>query len=67
MKTLTPIKAIRKHCLDCQGYEKAGVRNCSFFDCPLYLFRMGKNPKRKGIGCKDMSRVLEAKKPYVES
>lgn len=46
---LTPIKAIRKHCLDCSGGSVAEVRNCIVTDCPLYQYRLGKNPNRKGI------------------
>lgn len=44
MKRLTPIKAIRKHCMDCSCNERAEVRNCVIPNCPLYPFRMGKRP-----------------------
>lgn len=44
MKTLTPIKAIRKNCLDCSGNSYEEVRLCPITDCPLYRFRLGKNP-----------------------
>ena len=47
---LTPLKAIKKHCLECSGYEKKGVRECAIKDCVLYEYRQGKNPKRNGIG-----------------
>lgn len=46
-KKVTPLKAIRAKCLDCccgQSYE---VKNCTAEDCPLYLFRFGKNPNIK--------------------
>lgn len=46
---LTPVKAIKKHCLDCSGGFKKEVRECIIQDCPLYPFRLGKNPNRKGI------------------
>ncbi len=39
----SPIKAIRKKCLDCSGGNDAEVRKCVITDCPLYPFRMGKN------------------------
>ena len=45
--TLTPQKAIRMHCLDCSGYIKKDIKDCVIPDCPLYDFRMGKNPYRK--------------------
>ena len=47
MKT-TPLKAIKKHCLECSGYEKKQVRECVITDCPLFPFRAGSNPNRKG-------------------
>lgn len=46
---LSPVKAIKKHCLDCSGGSKKEVRECIIQDCPLYPFRLGKNPNRKGI------------------
>ena len=45
---LTPLKAIKKHCLECSGYEKKQVRECVVKDCVLYEYRQGKNPNRKG-------------------
>ncbi len=47
---LTPLKAIRKKCLDCSGGSRAEVRECTIPDCSLYLYRLGKNPARKGMG-----------------
>jgi hypothetical protein len=47
---LTPLKAIRAKCLDCSGMSAKEVRECEFTECPLYPFRFGKNPSRKGIG-----------------
>ncbi len=45
----TPIKAIRAKCLECSNYQPKEVRNCLILDCPLYPYRLGKNPNRKGI------------------
>ena len=45
---LTPIKAIRAKCLDCVCGSAAEVRACPCEDCPLYPYRMGHNPARKG-------------------
>lgn len=47
---LSPIRSIRAKCLECSGYMPSEVRNCEIKECPLYFFRMGKNPNRKGIG-----------------
>ena len=49
MKTNTPIKSIRQHCLECSCQQKGEVLNCQIKDCPLYPFRLGTNPNRKGI------------------
>ncbi len=45
----TPIKAIRAKCLECSNYQPKEVRNCLIIDCPLFPYRFGKNPNRKGI------------------
>lgn len=49
MERLSPVKAIRVKCLDCAGGMKE-VRLCSTESCPLYPYRMGRNPSRAGIG-----------------
>jgi len=49
---LTPIKAIRFHCLDCVCWVPSEVKNCTSKLCPLYPYRMGTNPERAGIGGK---------------
>lgn len=48
--SLTPLKAIRKHCLECSGGSWNEVKLCVIPTCPLYRYRFGHNPKRKGIG-----------------
>ena len=47
MKRLSPLRAIRKKCIDCSGFELKRVRECPFdgvieTECPLYPLRMGK-------------------------
>ncbi|HRQ55040.1 MAG TPA: hypothetical protein PL018_12335 [Ignavibacteriaceae bacterium] len=49
---MTPLKAIRKNCLECSSGSASEVNNCIITDCPLYQFRLGKNPNRAGIGRK---------------
>lgn len=44
-KRLTPMRAIRKKCLDCSGTWHE-VKLCPVTTCPLYVFRFGKNPYR---------------------
>jgi hypothetical protein len=53
MKKLTPLKAIRLNCIDCQGGSKLRVRLCDIITCPLYIYRFGHNDKRKNIGNKN--------------
>jgi len=52
MKYLTPIRGIRKFCLECSGGSVKEVRKCIIKDCSLYDFRLGKNPRRRGINQK---------------
>jgi len=49
---LTPLKAIRAKCIECVCGSKAEVRKCVIPSCPLYPYRMGHDPHRKGIGGK---------------
>lgn len=39
-----PNKAIRTKCLECQGQDTAGVRQCPVVTCQLWPFRMSGNP-----------------------
>jgi len=48
MKNQTPLQAIRAKCIECSGDQKAEVRFCPMTDCPLYPFRMKRNPNYKG-------------------
>lgn len=49
---MTPLKAIRKKCLECCCGQYKEVRLCPSRDCPLYPFRFGRNPNRLGTGYK---------------
>ena len=66
MKNLSPLKAIRKNCLDCCNGSAKEVRLCPIEDCPLHQFRFGKNPNRAGVGGKGFPRKL-VEKSLVES
>jgi hypothetical protein len=48
-KNLTPLKSIRAYCLECSNQQPKEVRECPIKNCPLYEYRYGTNPKRKGI------------------
>lgn len=39
-----PLAAIRLFCLECMGGVRAEVDMCTAGECPLYNYRLGKNP-----------------------
>ena len=45
---LTPLKAIRRHCLHCMGGSYQLVRDCPSMACPLYPLRLKRAVK--GVG-----------------
>ena len=47
MKRLTRSEAIRKHCLQCAGDSALEVTLCTVLDCPLWRYRVGKEPENK--------------------
>ena len=57
---LTPLKRIKAHCITCVPSQNLeGVRQCKGYvdnpephTCPLWEYRLGKNPKRSGINAK---------------
>jgi len=46
-KGLAPLKAIRANCVECSGGSAAEARKCVTVTCPLWPYRMGKNPFRR--------------------
>lgn len=44
---MTPMKAIRLKCLECSNGSSKEIKLCPMDDCPLYDFRLGKNPNIK--------------------
>ena len=46
-KETNPVKAIRAFCLSCCMEQPSEVKLCAADECPLWEFRMGKNPYRK--------------------
>ena len=45
----TPIKSIRKKCLNCACYQPKEVRLCTIIDCPIYPYRLGHRPDEATI------------------
>jgi hypothetical protein len=46
IEATTPIKAIKAKCLDCCCGDRAEVKECQARNCPLWQYRLGKNPNR---------------------
>lgn len=45
---MSPLKAIRKNCIECMGGSSDGVKACTSPRCNLFPFRFGKRPKKEG-------------------
>jgi hypothetical protein len=45
---MTPLEAIRAHCLHCSAGKPGEVRLCPVTRCNLHPFRFGKLPKKAG-------------------
>ena len=43
-KRRSPLRAIRQKCLDCTADQPKEIAECCSANCPLWPFRMGKNP-----------------------
>lgn len=54
-----PIRAIRRHCLDCCGGSAAAVAECPAAPCALWVFRMGENPFRAQATEKQKAQALK--------
>ncbi len=46
-KPTTPLRAIKMFCVECFGGSAREVSRCTSYNCPLYEFRKGKNPRLK--------------------
>lgn len=53
MKVYTPLKAIRRKCLDCCSGQIVEVRECPVKDCTLWPYRMGHRPDKNIMEDKD--------------
>ena len=45
----TPIKAMRKKCLDCTCGQFIEIRECPVINCAIYPYRMGSRPDQATI------------------
>lgn len=47
---MTPLKAIRAKCIDCSGGSVYEPKYCTVKHCPLWPYRDGHDPAKKGKG-----------------
>ena len=57
-----PVKAIRAKCLDCCGGSSNEVKLCPATECPIYAFRLGRNPYRTARVMTDEQRTIAAER-----
>jgi hypothetical protein len=71
-KALPALKRIKAHCISCVPEQNLkGVKECTgrLLDdktCPLHSYRLGKNPKRAGIGnIRNIHQKACTQQPFV--
>lgn len=52
-----PMKVFRHFCLECMRGSSLLVRECDNGECPMHLFRFGKNPNLKGASKERMDTI----------
>lgn len=62
----SPLKAVRRHCLDCCGGSANEVSLCAAKSCPLWPFRFGSNPDKAALA-DDHTPVLPDERPATRS
>ena len=60
---LTPGRAVRRFCVECNGWLSHKVKKCTDNHCPLHPYRMGCNPSRKGV--KKTTGKVTKNRPFV--
>ena len=63
---LSPLKAVRAHCLWCCNGLANEVSLCAANACPLHPYRMGRNPDKVAL-LEDGTAVYPAEKPAARS
>ncbi len=49
-RVCNPLTAIRAFCIQCMGGYVNLIPDCPSLKCPLYAYRMGRNPKARERG-----------------
>jgi hypothetical protein len=50
------LKQLRQHCLTC-AENAAEVRRCGVIDCPMWAYRLGRNPHNPRRGRNPFAKV----------
>lgn len=50
--SLSPLKSIKTYCRQCSGDSPKEVKSCPIYICALFEYRLGRNPRRQGLGRK---------------
>ena len=63
----SPVKAIRKYCIECCRESLDEVRRCPATDCILHPFRFGKNPFRavREVTEEQKRKMAEGRERYL--
>lgn len=58
-KQLSPLKTIRKYCLECCRESAHEVKLCPAKDCPLYGYRLGKTGRTRVMSAQEKQELVE--------
>jgi hypothetical protein len=57
LKRRSPLKAIRRYCIECSGDNMAEAKRCELKDCPLHPYRMGKTGRTRAANPKALAAL----------
>ena len=68
VEKISPLKAIRKFCIECSGESSYEVERCTSKNCFLYPFRFGYNPfSEKTVSDEQKQAARERLKNYYSN
>ena len=63
---MTPLRAIRKKCLECSGGDKQEVQDCVLVHCPLHVYRFGLDPHEPATLLKEQAAEPKEAQPTLD-
>ena len=66
-RPMSPLRAIRAHCLDCCAGSAQEVAKCMALRCPSWPFRMGSNPYREPPSAEERQAMQERGRRLAEA